>query len=122
MRLLTQHNIFEVAFQDLMTTVELPRPTPSRDHRLADALVRGLPSAGRPLAELLERLRTGRGAYALHETAAASRAALLASVYRALGGQMLIVVPTADVAERTFADLLYYLGDDEALSFVRPRV
>ncbi|MBV9270221.1 MAG: hypothetical protein JO165_03950, partial [Candidatus Eremiobacteraeota bacterium] len=105
----------------MTTTIEAANLQISRDHRLADALVRGLPSASRPLAELLERLRSGRGLYAVHETAGASRASILASTYRSLGGQLLVVVPTADVAERTFADLLYYLGDDEALSFVRPR-
>ncbi len=31
------------------------------------------------------------------------------------------MVPTADVAERTFADLTYYLGDDALLTLVRPR-
>ncbi|MGH7662452.1 MAG: hypothetical protein ACRENA_16230, partial [Vulcanimicrobiaceae bacterium] len=68
-------------------------------------------AAGRSLAGLLQRLRTTRaGAFGLHETGAAARPYLLASIYKALGGQMLVVVPTSDVAERTFADLLYYLG------------
>jgi transcription-repair coupling factor (superfamily II helicase) len=75
--------------------------------------VRALPSSSRPLATAIEALRRGAGAYALHETIPAARAALLASVYRALGGQLFVVVPTADVAERTFADLLYYLEEDE---------
>ncbi len=34
---------------------------------------------------------------------------------------MLVVVPTADVAERTYADLTYYLDDGPALALVRPR-
>jgi len=62
---------------------------------------------------VLERLRHGAGAFALHETVASARPALLASMYRALGGQLFVVVPTADAAERIFADLLYYLEEDE---------
>ncbi|HEY8296492.1 MAG TPA: transcription-repair coupling factor [Candidatus Baltobacteraceae bacterium] len=72
-----------------------------------------MPGASRALAGAIERLRSGRGAYALHETIAAARPAILASIYRALGDQLAVVVPTADVAERTFADLLYYLGESE---------
>ncbi len=34
---------------------------------------------------------------------------------------MLVVVPTPDVAERTFADLTYYLGDARGVALVRPR-
>ena len=38
---------------------------------------------------------------------------------------MLVVVPTADIAERTFADLMYYVGDDSGegrtVALVRPR-
>ncbi len=79
----------------------------------AGPLVRALPSSSRALAVLLEHLRRGTGAYALHETVPASRPALLASVYRALGGQLFVVTPTADAAERMFADLLYYLEEDE---------
>jgi transcription-repair coupling factor (superfamily II helicase) len=78
------------------------------------------------LAELVERLRTpaDRGlAFALHETTAAARPYLLAGIHGALGGTMLVVVPTADVAERTFADLTYYLGEVEPrqVALVRPR-
>ena len=62
---------------------------------------------------MLEALRTGAGRYAVHETVAAARPALLASLYRELGKPMLVVVPTVDVAERAFADLLYYLGESE---------
>ncbi|HEV8019783.1 MAG TPA: transcription-repair coupling factor [Candidatus Lustribacter sp.] len=71
------------------------------------------------LSELIERLRTpsDRGlAFALHETTAAARPYLLAGIHGALGGTMLVVVPTADVAERTFADLTYYLGESDARS------
>ncbi len=36
---------------------------------------------------------------------------------------MMVVVPTADVAERTFADLTYYLGESESrtVALVRAR-
>jgi len=74
---------------------------------------------------LLDRLRSSSGAaaFSLHETGAAARPYLLAGIYKALGDQMLVVVPTADVAERTFADLLYYLGEGEsgAVALMRPR-
>ncbi|HTX58601.1 MAG TPA: CarD family transcriptional regulator, partial [Verrucomicrobiae bacterium] len=82
-------------------------------------------TAGRSLAGLLERLRSTReAAFALHETGAAARPYVLAGLYKALGGQMLVVVPTADVAERTFADLLYYLEEDAEnapVALMRPR-
>src|SRR5690348_2783341 len=35
-------------------------------------------------------------------------------MYRALEVPMLVVVPMTDVAERAFADLLYYLGEQAA--------
>jgi len=78
-----------------------------------DALLRTLASSPRALAPLVADLRTGHGVYALHETVAAARPALLASLYRTLERPMLVVVPTPDVAERAFADLLYYLGEEE---------
>ncbi|MDB5069020.1 MAG: transcription-repair coupling factor [Candidatus Eremiobacteraeota bacterium] len=84
---------------------------------LAPSLVRALPASSRPLAELIERLRTplsGRGlAFALHETTSAARPYLLAALHKVLGGQIFVVVPTTDVAERTFTDLTYYLGENE---------
>jgi transcription-repair coupling factor (superfamily II helicase) len=83
------------------------------DHRLAGPLVRALPASSRPLAEVIERLRRGTGAYALHETIGASRPALIAALYRAIGGHIFVVLPTADAAERMFADLLYYLEEEE---------
>jgi len=50
---------------------------------------------------------------------------LLAGIYRALRAPLFVVVPTADVAERTFADLTYYLGTGERpgseVTLVRPR-
>ncbi len=64
----------------------------------------------------VERVRTLRavpgrkpGVCALHETIAAARPAIYAALHRALGGTLLVVVPTPDAAERGFADLLYYL-------------
>jgi transcription-repair coupling factor (superfamily II helicase) len=72
---------------------------------------------------LLERLRSHRAAFSLHETTAAARPYLLAGIARALQLPVLVVVPTPDVAERTFADLTYYLGEDAArdVTLVRPR-
>jgi transcription-repair coupling factor (superfamily II helicase) len=87
---------------------------------LAPSLVRALPASSRPLAELIERLRTpldGRGhAFTLHETTASARPYLLAALHTALKGQIFVVVPTSDVAERTFTDLTYYLGEHEPKS------
>ena len=88
---------------------------------LAPALLRALPSSSRPLAALADRLRGHRGHFALAETVAAARPYLIGSLYAALGGQMLVVTPTADVAERTFSDLSYWLADQsEALALLRP--
>jgi transcription-repair coupling factor (superfamily II helicase) len=70
----------------------------------------------RPVSAAIERLRQGRGLYSLHETIPAARPALLAALYRALGGQIFVAVPTADAAERAFTDLLYFLEEDEARS------
>ncbi|HXP92222.1 MAG TPA: transcription-repair coupling factor [Candidatus Binatia bacterium] len=83
-------------------------------------LAPSLPGSSRSLAGLIDRLRsagTDRGAaFALHETTSGARPYLVAGLFRALARQMLVVVPTPDVAERTFADLLYFLGEDEARS------
>ena len=78
-----------------------------------DALLRTIATSPRALAPIVDKLRTGAGVYAAHETIAAARPALLASLYRALERPMLVIVPTPDVAERAFADLLYYLAEDE---------
>ncbi|MBC5810618.1 MAG: hypothetical protein GIW95_07180, partial [Candidatus Eremiobacteraeota bacterium] len=84
--------------------------------------MRALPSSSRPMAGLLERLRAHRSAFALLETAHSARPYLLAGIQRALRLQTCIVVPTADVAERTFADLTYYLsGAETDVVLVRPR-
>ncbi|MEO6836030.1 MAG: transcription-repair coupling factor [Candidatus Tumulicola sp.] len=89
-------------------------------HGLHDTFVRHLATASPVLAATIERLRGLRslpgpkpGAYALHETTVAARPALLAALHRALGGALLVVVPTPDAAERAFADLLYYLGEED---------
>ncbi len=55
-------------------------------------------------------MRTHQGAFALHETTQAARPYLIAGIFRALRVPLFVVVPTADIAERTFADLTYYLG------------
>ena len=107
------------------------------DALLAPSLVRALPASSRPLAELIERLRTplpssepasgaskrGGLAFALHETTGAARPYLLAALHNVLGGQLFVVVPTTDVAERTFTDLTYYLGERaaETVALLRPR-
>ncbi len=96
-----------------MAVTTLTAPASPFRQSLAGPLVRALPASSRALASAIEALRRGAGAYALHETIPASRAAILASLYRALGGQIFVIVPTADVAERAFADLLYYLEEDE---------
>ncbi len=78
---------------------------------LAPTLVRALPDSSRPLAGLLERVRTHSGPFSLHETTSSARPYVLAAIFRALRAPVLVVVPTADIAERTFADLSYYLGE-----------
>lgn len=87
--------------------------------RLYDDFVQHV-AATPPMSNAIERLRALRGiagakpgAYALTETTAAARPALIAALYRELRGVLLVVVPTPDAAERAFADLLYYLGEDE---------
>ena len=72
-----------------------------------------LRSQSKPLSELIDALRSGRGTYSAHETIAAARPALLASIYSTVQAPMLVVVPTTDVAERAFADIMYYLGEAE---------
>lgn len=104
-----------------MSTLAAPHPTSRRS--LAGPLLHALPGSSRALASAADVLRRRAGVFALHETIPAARAALLAAVYREVGGQLFVVVPTADVAERLFADLLYYLEEDEPRSvrLMRPR-
>jgi transcription-repair coupling factor (superfamily II helicase) len=92
--------------------------SPQAARALADDLLAALTQRSRSWRNAVERLRSLRGlsgrkpgAYALHETIAAARPALSAALHRALGGTLLVVVPTPDIAERGFADLLYYLGE-----------
>jgi transcription-repair coupling factor (superfamily II helicase) len=84
--------------------------------------VRALPSSSRSLAGLVERLRSHAAAFTLHETTQSARPYLYAGLYRALRVPLLVIVPTPDVAERTFADLTYYIGGDGGeVTLVRPR-
>ncbi|HEX3670380.1 MAG TPA: transcription-repair coupling factor [Candidatus Cybelea sp.] len=90
-----------------------------------NALIR----SSRSLSGAAERLRSLRrlpgrkpGGYALHETIAAARPAIYASLQHALGGTLLVVTPTPDSAERAFADLLYYLGErSDRIALIRSR-
>ncbi|HEY9181332.1 MAG TPA: transcription-repair coupling factor, partial [Candidatus Baltobacteraceae bacterium] len=100
----------------MAVTTLAPAPSAATRHSLAGPLVRSLPDSARALQGAIEVLRRGTGAYSLHDTIPAVRPALLAAVYRSLGGQIFVLVPTADVAERIFADLLYYLEEDEPRS------
>jgi transcription-repair coupling factor (superfamily II helicase) len=106
-----------------MTTTHLVPAEPAMQRPrsgLHDAVVRHLATSNPSLSGAIDRLRSLRalpgakpGAYALHETTVAARPALLAALHRAMGGTLLVVVPTPDAAERAFADLLYYLGEEE---------
>ena len=95
----------------------------------ADELLAAVTESNRAWEGTVERLRSLRrlsgrkpGACALHETIAAARPAMLAALQRALGGTLLVIVPTPDAAERSFADLLYYLGDrNDRVALLRSR-
>ena len=82
-------------------------------------------SALRAVADRLSALRALERprAVALHETIPPARAAILAALHARTGGTMLVVTPTPDAAEHTFADLLYFLGEDEpaTLALLRSR-
>jgi transcription-repair coupling factor (superfamily II helicase) len=78
-------------------------------------------SSSATFADAISRLRAlaalparKPGAYALHETIAAARPALIAALRDTAQAPLLVAVPTPDVAERAFADLLYYLGEERA--------
>ncbi|MHB8178460.1 MAG: transcription-repair coupling factor [Vulcanimicrobiaceae bacterium] len=103
-----------------MTTPSAPPTTP---HPVTlRELIAALPELHRGFGALLERLSRGHGAVAVHETIAAARPALLASLYARLGGVMVVVLPTPDAAERAYADLLAYLGEEDGrIALVRPR-
>jgi transcription-repair coupling factor (superfamily II helicase) len=108
------------------TTVAVPSQSSPGD---AAELIRSLLASSRALSGTIERMRTLRrlagrkpGGYALHETIAAARPSIFAALQRALGGTLLVVVPTPDSAERAFADLLFYLGErDDRISLLRSR-
>ncbi len=91
-----------------MTSTNSPRAPDVAPSGIAKALVQLLAEA-RPGAAVLDRLHGGHAA-ALHEVAAAARPAILAAFARAREGQLVCIVPTADVAERVYADFLYYGG------------
>ncbi len=96
---------------------------------LADDLLARLPQSSRAWQNTIDRLGalraiSGRkpGIYALHETIGAARPALLASLHRTLGASLLVVTATPDAAERSFADLLYYLDERaERVALLRSR-
>ena len=104
-------------------------PVDSTGGDAAKDLLAKLTESNRAFASTLERLKSLRriagkkpGGYALHETIAAARPALLAALHGELGGCLLVVLPTPDAAERSFADLLYYLEDrSERIALVRSR-
>ena len=91
--------------------------------RMLDALAQS-----RPLRGAIERVRALRrlpgpkpGACALHETIAAARPAIVGALARSLGGTLLVIVSTPDAAERAFADLQYYLGEENLVALFRSR-
>lgn len=67
-----------------------------------------------PLPDLLQRIRRGEGPLALTETIPAARPALLAALAQELSAPLFVIVPTQDLAERAYADLLFYLGESAA--------
>ncbi len=75
---------------------------------LAATFVRALLSASRPFAHLVERLRSTTNTVSLEQTTQAARPYVLAGLSAAVQRPLFIVVPTPDIAERTYADLLYY--------------
>jgi transcription-repair coupling factor (superfamily II helicase) len=95
----------------------------------ARELLASITEASRAWHAAVEKLRALRalpgrkpGLYAVHETIAAARPALLAALERQLGGTLLVVVPTPDAAERIFADLQYFLSDrSERVALLRSR-
>jgi transcription-repair coupling factor (superfamily II helicase) len=90
---------------------------------IPDALARALRSNARGLGGALEHLRRPGAVATLHETIPAARPAAIAAIHRERGGQVLVVLPTPDAAERAFADLLYYAGHiaPETIALVRSR-
>ena len=108
-------------------SAQVLEPAQNRHH--AATLLASLRERSRPWQQAVERLRAlaqlpgvKPGGYAVHETIAAARPALLASLQQCLGTTVFAVVPTPDAAERAFADLLYYLGErSDAVALLRSR-
>ncbi|MDQ2864823.1 MAG: transcription-repair coupling factor [Candidatus Eremiobacteraeota bacterium] len=92
---------------------ELIESPPFAPGGLNEALLDQLVRSNRTLGKLSEELRGARGSYVCHETVGAARPALLAALFRAVRKPIFAIVPTPDVAERAFADLLYYMGEEE---------
>jgi transcription-repair coupling factor (superfamily II helicase) len=95
---------------NLLNSAPLPEVAAQGARRALAALL----SEAKGFAGALGRLEGGRAA-ALHETVAAARPAILGALAQARGGQFFCIVPTEDVAEKTYADLLYYLGERESV-------
>ncbi len=94
-------------------------PPPSATPAHSGELLASLTGPSRAWQSAVARLRALRaiegrkpGGYALHETIAAARPALLAALQKALGGTLVAIVATPDAAERHYADLLYYVGEE----------
>ena len=96
-----------------MNTELLTGPPPVQG-AMNEALLRSLVVANRTLGTLTDELRGPRGSFVCHETVAAARPALLAALHQSVRKPLFVIVPTPDVAERAFADLLYYIGEDDA--------
>ncbi len=68
----------------------------------------------KPLPATLAALDRPGSAIAITETISAVRPALLAALHRLSERTLFVVTATSDIAERSFADLLYYLGEGDA--------
>jgi transcription-repair coupling factor (superfamily II helicase) len=72
-------------------------------------------------SQVLQTLRA-RAAVDVRDTSVGARACIIASLWRAIGGQIIVWTPTPDVADRVCNDAAYYLEDaGDALSVLRPR-
>ncbi|MBV9698804.1 MAG: transcription-repair coupling factor [Candidatus Eremiobacteraeota bacterium] len=94
------------------------KPPSSAESARAGELLAALTERSRSWQSAVARVRALRaiegrkpGGYALHETIAAARPALLAALHESLGGTLLAILATPDAAERHYADLLYYVGE-----------
>jgi transcription-repair coupling factor (superfamily II helicase) len=107
-----------------MTANLLNSPRPTGVASLSGPELAGSLLAAKGLADAAARLQAGHAA-SLHETIAAARPAIIAALARAQQRQFLCIVPADDVAEHSYADLLYYLGETEGeparVALLRPR-